>query len=213
MAGNKNSGNITSIIIDEVNNAQKLKIIKAFGNFKAKRKEYETEDDIFNATRELYKNLFDELIKDYANVADNIARSARKDYWAKDNHWGRQEVVDFLNRYSPITKYVFAHEVDRKTARAAESFIASNMAPEEIKRARNLWVRQVAQATIEWYDYVRITTLKRAGCRYVVWRAKIDGQQCSVCYHRNGKKYRIENVPKKDHIGCRCIMSPVWETE
>lgn len=117
-----------------------------------------------------------------------------------------QWIIDFLNDYDPITKYVFNHEVERKAARFAESLIASETKEAEIATALRYWSAMVAQYSIEVVDRATLDAYKDIGCTKVQWVAVIDGRQCSACDDRNGKVYDILCVPPKPHIGCRCYL-------
>lgn len=113
-------------------------------------------------------------------------------------------VVDFLNRYDPVTKYVFTNEADRKRMRLVEALIASTAKAKEIDAAMRAWSLMCAQYAVEVTDEANLQALKDKGVRIVRWRTEDDEKRCNECVRRDGKVYDIDNVPPKQHLHCRC---------
>ena len=121
---------------------------------------------------------------------------------------GIRFIRELLDEYDRITKYVYSHEVERKRARYAESIIASEDNPVDRDRAMRLFYRQVAQKAIEVTDEAGKQAYRDAGVKWVKWVTKLDGRECQECKDRNGNIYRIDEVPRKPHINCRCTLKP-----
>lgn len=119
------------------------------------------------------------------------------------------EALFLLGEYDPVTKYVYAHEVERKQMRFAEAFIASKGNPSEVKTALGLWSNMIKQYAIAISDEALLLSYERAGVKYVKWITEEDERRCKECASRHNKIYPIDNIPPKPHINCRCWFMPV----
>ena len=58
-----------------------------------------------------------------------------------------------------------------------------------------------------------IQAFKDAGIEMVEWIAVMDGRECHECHAYNGQVFRIDEIPRKPHWGCRCRLRPVFRTK
>ena len=120
-------------------------------------------------------------------------------------------LLELLNRYDPVTKYVYTSEVDRKRSRFAESVIASNTKADEVNTAMRLWTNMISQYAITVTDEARKQAYTDNGVESVIWVSVEDSKRCKECKDRHGKVYKLDGVPPKPHIGCRCYIIPYTE--
>lgn len=114
----------------------------------------------------------------------------------------------FLDSYSPVTKYVFSREVDRKQSRLYEALVATNGSPAEIDAALRHWSKMIAEYAVEVTDAALLEALEDNDVDSVEWFTEEDERVCSECGKRHGKIYPIDNIPPKPHWGCRCYYIP-----
>ena len=108
-----------------------------------------------------------------------------------------------------ITMYRFDTETERKAYRLAETLEVSNDRDHEINKALRAWSQQLAQYALNVTDYAVIEAFEDAGIEEVIWISEKDGRECKACNSYNGKRFRIEDLPRKPHYGCRCHLVPV----
>ena len=190
---------------DKVIRYMKKRFIRLFSNYKQK-----TSFDELNVIQSS-KALYDELLQITEECLLLIAKRAYADHGGKvigaiTTAW----LLDWLNDYDPVTKYVFAHEVERKCARFAESIIASTNKAAEIDIALRYWSNMVAQYAISVTDWAVLQAYLDAGVEQVIWVTVKDERRCKECRERHDQIYDIEKVPPKPHIGCRCYLLPYW---
>lgn len=119
------------------------------------------------------------------------------------------------SEYSPVTKYVYSREVERKRARFFEAIVADTEAKlrrdmeSDYRVAENAWIRQTRQAMIDTEDRAAITAYRDAGVRRVRWIAQRDDKVCEECERLDGLVFSIDAVPDKPHYNCRCSLEPV----
>lgn len=165
----------------------------------------------------LYKGIF-KIIKNellavandiYAEVVDEaIALGFDGDLGDIDEAW----IEEFFKEYSPVAKYVFANEIDRKNSRLFEALVASlEERLDSYATAEKLLVRQVKQCGIEFEDNIVETAYEDLGVQKVQWVAEHDNKTCDVCAELDGEIFNLEDVPPKPHINCRCYLIPVKE--
>lgn len=155
--------------------------------------------------------MYDELEKQAEKSYLDLARKRYQDFVKnnKDRTISTKWVDEQLSAYNPVTLYVFRHEVDRKQARMAEAVIAGVKAMQELLRARNLWIKQVKQYSIDIEDAAVLDAYETLGYKKVRWNAVVDGRECRTCRDRDGKVYPLAKVPAKPHYNCRCYFTPV----
>ena len=140
-----------------------------------------------------------------------LLKAAKKAY--KDNG-GRLDTIDemwlnaYLNGLSPVTKYSYTNEVDRKRSRFFETLAASDKDPKELKTALRLWSHMAGEYALEVTDLAVLQAYMENGVEKVRWITEMDGRECSECASRDDMIYLIHNVPPKPHWGCRCILVP-----
>ena len=133
--------------------------------------------------------------------------------WAYYNYSNRGVLTEmwltaFLDSYSPVTKYVFSHEVERKQSRLYEALVATNGSPKEIDAALRHWSKMVAEYAVEVTDAATLEALEDIDVDSVEWFTEEDERVCSECGARHGKIYPIDRIPPKPHWGCRCHYLP-----
>lgn len=160
------------------------------------------------------KTLYEEM---YALTRRAFLTIARKAY--KEADGTEPDIIDelwlisFLESYDPITKYVFAHEVERKMYYLIEGILASKNKKPEIDKALRLWSSMVSQYAIETVDEAVKQAYADNNVIKVRWIAEKDEKTCAVCDERNGKVFILKDLPPKPHIGCRCRTEPVKEAK
>ena len=165
----------------------------------------------------LYKNIF-KIIKNeflailnpiYAEIYDEaVALGFDGDVRDLDEGW----IEDFFDEYNPVTKYVFRNEIDRKKSRLFESLVASESERHKsYKTAENLIIRQTKQYAVDLEDAIAKVVYEDIGVEKVVWNAEIDHKTCGVCAELDGQIFDLNSVPPKQHINCRCWITPIKE--
>lgn len=158
--------------------------------------------NVLNEVNSLYRELYAIIKKSFLILAnqvyvDNLQGKSDR---SLDEEW----VDKLLNGYDPVSKYVFAHEIDRKCARLIESVIASNTKAQEIDAA----LRSMSFMCRIYADRITDEAVMQAyndeGEQYVKWIAEKDAKTCSVCKKRDGHIYEIHSVPNDPHPNCRC---------
>ena len=115
----------------------------------------------------------------------------------------------FLLEYDEVSKYVYANEFERKRDRLAEALIASPKKNEEIDAALRYLSFMLTAYAVRVTDQVVLTAYRDMGIDAVRWKAEKDNRTCTICKHRNGHIYDIEQVPPKPHLYCRCEYEEV----
>lgn len=165
-----------------------------------------------NISREAFFALADSVYRDTLDDEDDEAFMlgiiAGRDISKNLDAWLQEQ----LNRYNPVTKYVYAHEVERKQARCAEALIATK-SPKEADNALKYWIQQVSQYSDDVEYGATILAYSDLGIEKVRWVTEKDDRVCAICAERDGKEYPIDNIPDKPHYGCRCWVEPVKEKD
>lgn len=183
---------------DKVLKKLNLKFIRLFSKFKSQL--HIDELNILSASRLLYEQLEESAEKAFLLIARDTYKKYGDKHKQLDNDW----VLDFLEEYDPVTKYVYLHEVERKQARFAESVIASRTRAKEVDTGLRYWSNMVKQYGISITDAALLQAYEDTGIKYVKWITTLDDRECKICRERNGKIYPIDDIPPKPHIGCRC---------
>lgn len=171
-------------------------------------------------TSELYKRLKNYNMLNYLE----IARAGRKyanaalpdDKKVKDKDMGVL-VASVLGAYNFVTGYLYESETERKRARQAEEMMTAKEADSRQKlrsamdRCAALWYMQSSQYAIDIEDEAVVDAWLEAGIEKVEWVAEDDSRTCKVCRERNGKIYRLSELPPKPHYNCRCTYKIVRE--
>lgn len=122
-----------------------------------------------------------------------------------DDEW----IMEYLEEYDPVTKYVYKNEVERKRDRLAEAVNASTEKAKEFTRGLGYWVQMTAHYVDDVSDTATIKAFKDAGVTVVRWNSQEDGKVCKECRDRDGIEYPIDDIPPKPHWGCRCYLTAV----
>lgn len=118
-------------------------------------------------------------------------------------------ILDMLEEVDPVTLYAFLTETERKKQRLIEALAVAHNRNAEIDKALKYWTKQIGQYAIDIVDEARIEAFRDAGIEEVMWHTEHDDSVCEICGPRDGKIYRIEDVPDKPHLNCRCWLTCV----
>ena len=165
--------------------------------------------NVVTASHEIYESAY-ELVK---QEAERLVKSVYGAY-----RRGEEEVKSFdamgfiaalLIAYNPVTKYVFENEIERKRSRFAEGVIASDTPSEEVALAERLLLGITAQFMDDATFDSMIQAYSDNGTKEVRWVTAEDDKRCKECKRRHGMVYKIDKVPSKPHIHCRCWVEEV----
>ena len=193
---------------------------------------------MYELTDIVIENIRKELIRDFSKLKSLLSydelnvMSATKDVYSKIDLYVRQMFLqlmqavykkvtkrtcpynyawleNFLLEYDEVSKYVYANEFERKRDRLAEALIASTKKNEEIDAALRYLSFMLTAYAVRVTDQVVLTAYRDMGIDAVRWKAEKDNKTCTICKHRNGHIYDIEQVPPKPHLNCRCEYEEV----
>lgn len=188
---------LDKIILKEFNNS-KVKVLNGFDEL-----HYFKECDI------LYKKL-DKSVRKYLTV---LANKVYSEYDGDtDLIEELSELIDvFLTKPERTTGYAYDSEVLRKKDRLTEVLytVSRGEVTNEFDKARNLFSKMVAQYCDDITFATYILTLKQNGCKMVKWRTEEDLRVCHLCDPLDNKVFPIDDIPPKQHWGCRCWIEPV----
>ena len=192
--------------------------LRVFGQLKLARWE---EIKILNMVMKMYRDSARKARKRYYEIAFEayLLAMAMCRVAAVKAHAMAEEAIDeewieyILTQPDPVTLYKFNTETERKAVRLAEALEEAPNRNMEIDKALRLWSRQLGQYAINFTDYAMIQAFKDAGIEMVEWIAVMDGRECHECHAYNGQVFRIDEIPRKPHWGCRCRLRPVFRTK
>ena len=154
--------------------------------------------------QEEFESIFQTLRQEVADEAKALGYDG--DIEDLDEGW----VEDFFEEYSPVTKYVFSNEIDRKESYLFEALVADMATKNQsYKKAEKYLINQVRQGGIEFDDAVTKAVFKKAGVKKVRWISEDDSRTCGVCRELDNKVFDLDKVPPKQHHNCRCYVVPV----
>ena len=185
----------------------KKKAIKRFDDAKSKAAGVKFDElNVLGICKDLYVLLESDSFRTYLELAI-------KKYLASQPHGNEapteEWLLDYLEEYDPVTKYVYRNEVERKRDRLAEAVNASTAKATEFNRGLGYWVQMMAHYADAVNDAATIKAFKDAGIVKVKWNSQQDGKVCLICLERNGRTYPIDKIPPKPHWGCRCFLTAV----
>ena len=164
--------------------------------------------NVIPVSHEIYDSIYELVKREATRLSDVVYRSKEKPD-VESEFDPAVFIAALLLAYSPVTKYVFENELERKRARFAESMIASETPSEELTRA----IRLVAGMNAQFMDDVTFEAMLQAfrdsGVTQVRWVTSPDDRRCKQCASRHMQIYSINNVPAKPHIHCRCWIEEV----
>lgn len=193
---------------------------------------------MYELTDIVIENIRKELIRDFSKLKSLLSydelnvMSATKDVYSKIDLYVRQMFLQlmqavykkvtkrtcpynyawlesFLLEYDEVSKYVYVNEFERKRDRLAEALIASPKKNEETDAALRYLSFMLTAYAVRVTDQVVLTAYRDMGIDAVRWKAEKDNKTCTICKHRNGHIYDIEQVPPKPHLNCRCEYEEV----
>lgn len=162
------------------------------------------------SARKARKKYYDEAFEVYLLVLgmfdDDPAEVREKAEKSITSEW----VEEILTQTDLVTLYRFDSETDRKAYRLVEALGATESKDEEIDKALRLWSKQLGQYAINFTDYAAVKAFKDAGVEMVEWITQHDERVCNECYALDGQIFRIDEIPRKPHWGCRCFWKAVF---
>ena len=128
-------------------------------------------------------------------------------------------VAEILNQTDFVTMYRFRTETERKAQRLTEAISAASEGRDElntpatnrnreIDKALRYWTGQLAQYALNVTDYAVVQAFEDAGVDGAFWIAQKDQRVCTECHALDGRWFRLSEIPRKPHWGCRCILRP-----
>ena len=165
----------------------------------------------------LYKDVFKIIQKEFLSVVDSICaeiygETLSMGFEGEVREMGIDWLESFLDKYNPVTKYVFRNEMDRKESRLFEALVsAMEERYQSYATAENLLVRQIKQGVIDLEDEIEMEVYEDLGVEKVQWVAEDDHKTCGECRALDGEIFDIDNAPDKAHLNCRCYYIPVKE--
>lgn len=169
--------------------------------------------------------LFDRLLRENKRLYLKVAQKAYEDAVSAavaagyENPGGNKIdeawVIVLLGAYNFVSGYLYESEAERKRLRLAEQMMTAReylnrtLYNDSARRSANLWWTQASHYMLEAVDNATLDGYKDSGVEKVEWHTNIDGRECKVCRERNGKIYKIDDVPPKPHRNCRCHCVPV----
>lgn len=172
-------------------------------------------------TVELFSRLKSENERLYLKVAkkaydDAVAAAKAAGYIDPgENRINEAWVIALLGAYNFVSGYLYESEAERKRLRLAEQMMTAReylnrtLYNDSVRRSANLWWTQASHYMLEAVDNATLDGYKDSGVDEVEWHTNIDGRECKVCRERNGRIYKIDEVPPKPHRNCRCRYVPV----
>ena len=163
---------------------------------------------LYKKTRSIIEEEFTSI---FLLLCQEVADEARAlgydgDIQDLDEGW----IEEFFEEYSPVTKYVFSNEIDRKESYLFEALVADMATKHQsYQKAEKYLINQVKQGGIEFDDAVAKTVYKAVGVKKVRWIAEDDSKTCGVCRELDGEIFDLDKLPPKQHHNCRCTFSPV----
>ena len=182
--------------------------LKAFGRLKTKL----TKADELHIIREVTETYY----TSNRMVEQQLLRIARLAYTRAMQEAGKRHrnpidrdwLLDYLEETEPVILYRFIPEFERKVARLIEALAAARNRGQEIDKALKAWTRQIGWFAVSAVDAATVRAYKDAGVEEVVWHSEHDAKVCDVCEDMDGKIYKIDEIPVKPHVNCRCWISP-----
>ena len=163
----------------------------------------------------LYKKVFNAVFKEFLEIIDPIMQDVYDeavdmgfdgDMRNLDEAW----VESFFEAYNPVTKYVFANEIERKKMRLFESLVADKAGKmQSYKTAERLLIKQMKQYAIELEDAIAKVVYEDTKVEYVMWNAEDDEKTCATCNELDEQVFELKDAPPKQHYQCRCYLTPV----
>lgn len=161
--------------------------------------------NVMSATKAVYSKIDLYVRQMFLQLMQAVYKKVTKRTCPYNYAW----LESFLLEYDEVSKYVYANEFERKRDRLAEALIASSKKNEEIDAALRYLSFMLTAYAVRVTDQVVLMAYRDMGIDAVRWKAEKDNKTCTICKHRNGHIYDIEQVPPKPHLNCRCEYEEV----
>lgn len=161
--------------------------------------------NVMSATKAVYSKIDLYVRQMFLQLMQAVYKKVTKRTCPYNYAW----LESFLLEYDEVSKYVYANEFERKRDRLTEALIASSKKNEEIDAALRYLSFMLTAYAVRVTDQVVLTAYRDMGIDAVRWKAEKDNKTCTICKHRNGHIYDIEQVPPKPHLNCRCEYEEV----
>ncbi len=190
---------LTDIVIENI----RKELIRDFSKLKSLLSYDEL--NVMSATKAVYSKIDLYVRQMFLQLMQAVYKKVTKRTCPYNYAW----LESFLLEYDEVSKYVYANEFERKRDRLAEALIASTKKNEEIDAALRYLSFMLTAYAVRVTDQVVLTAYRDMGINAVRWKAEKDNKTCTICKHRNGHIYDIEQVPPKPHLNCRCEYEEV----
>ena len=190
---------LTDIVIENI----RKELIRDFSKLKSLLSYDEL--NVMSATKAVYSKIDLYVRQMFLQLMQAVYKKVTKRTCPYNYAW----LESFLLEYDEVSKYVYANEFERKRDRLAEALIASPKKNEEIDAALRYLSFMLTAYAVRVTDQVVLTAYRDMGIDAVRWKAEKDNKTCTICKHRNGYIYDIEQVPPKPHLNCRCEYEEV----
>ena len=190
---------LTDIVIENI----RKELIRDFSKLKSLLSYDEL--NVMSATKAVYSKIDLYVRQMFLQLMQAVYKKVTKRTCPYNYAW----LESFLLEYDEVSKYVYANEFERKRDRLAEALIASPKKNEEIDAALRYLSFMLTAYAVRVTDQVVLTAYRDLGIDAVRWKAEKDNKTCTICKHRNGHIYDIEQVPPKPHLNCRCEYEEV----
>lgn len=185
---------LTDIVIENI----RKELIRDFSKLKSLLSYDEL--NVMSATKAVYSKIDLYVRQMFLQLMQAVYKKVTKRTCPYNYAW----LESFLLEYDEVSKYVYANEFERKRDRLAEALIASPKKNEEIDVALRYLSFMLTAYAVRVTDQVVLMAYRDMGIDAVRWKAEKDNKTCTICKHRNGHIYDIEQVPPKPHLNCRC---------
>lgn len=171
------------------------------------------EINTLRAVKEVYEAVDQRTREYYLMIARKVYVTVAKYYGFEIPFevLGVDWVARILEGFDPVTKYVYIHEVDRKSARTFEAMIASEIRTQEIENGLRQWYRQAKQYADNIVKEAIDELFEENDVEYVRWVTELDGKACAQCEDLHGKVFKKGTTSPPIHYGCRCYLEKVDE--
>lgn len=190
---------LTDIVIENI----RKELIRDFSKLKSLLSYDEL--NVMSATKAVYSKIDLYVRQMFLRLMQAVYKKVTKRTCPYNYAW----LESFLLEYDEVSKYVYANEFERKRDRLAEALIASPKKNEEIDAALRYLSFMLTAYAVRVTDQVVLTAYRDMGIDAVRWKAEKDNKTCTICKHRNGHIYDIEQIPPKPHLNCRCEYEEV----
>lgn len=190
---------LTDIVIENI----RKELIRDFSKLKSLLSYDEL--NVMSATKAVYSKIDLYVRQMFLQLMQAVYKKVTKRTCPYNYAW----LESFLLEYDEVSKYVYANEFERKRDRLAEALIASPKKNEEIDAALRYLSFMLTAYAVRVTDQVVLTAYRDMGIDAVRWKAEKDNKTCTICKHRKGHIYDIEQIPPKPHLNCRCEYEEV----